>query len=454
MTRFAHSLSIILTLFLTSTFLPAHAQMIDGTVATVGTRSILLSDVEMELVRAKMQEGIAPEVSSCAVLENLLIHHLLLDQADLDSLPSYDDGAAQEVDQRIAYFVQQLGSEQELERQYGRPLKDIKRDMQRLIGEQRRANQARSEVISKVHVTPSQVREFYRSQPKDSLPIVPESYIFRHLIMEPISSDEAEYQVRERLLELRERILKGERFSTLAVAYSEDRSSAVKGGEMGFLPRESFVKPFGDAAFALQEGQVSQIVKTEFGYHIIQMVGKRGNMVNVRHILMKPTYTTDVIQATIARLDSIRNLIAQDSISFELACLQFSDDKDSRLNGGLAVNQFTGGVAFEKETMIPVDYYAVRKLSPGEMSEPYESRDKLGNSIVKIVWLERMIPTHRMNLEEDYAELQELARKAREREVFAQWLHQKQEEIFLRIDSRYKDCNFELPFWRSKVASE
>ena len=430
----------------------AHAQLVDGTVATVGTRMILRSDLEMELLRMKMQGNTTTAADICPVLENLLIHDLLLDQADLDSVTTDLGRVNQEVDQRISYFIMQTGSEAELERQYGRSIRDIKREMRELIGEQQRAEHVRSQLVKGVKITPSAVEAFYRKQVPDSLPTVPERYVLRQIVLNPISSADAEYAVKERLIGLRERILKGERFSTLAMAYSEDRSSAAKGGEMDYLPRESFVKAFADVAFSLQDGQVSQIVKTEYGYHIIQMVGRKGNMAKVRHILLKPNYTSDVIASTVARLDSVRTLVLNDSITFEDAAAMYSDDKDTRLNGGLMTDQQSGAAKLQKETMVPVDYYEVRKLKDGQISPAFESRDRLGNVVVKIIKLERTIPTHRVNLTEDYADVQQLAKRQEEQKLMARWIQRKQQSIYMRIDKKFSDCKFQYPYWKEKMA--
>ena len=431
--------------------LPAVAQLLDGTIANVGTRQLLYSDVEMEMVRARMQNVQLQKNSACGVLESLLIHYMLLDQADLDSIPQPSLENSQEIEQRLSHFVQQAGSEEALEKQYGRSIKEIREEMAQLLGEQRRSEQARAKVIDKVLVTPSEVQEFFRAQPQVSLQMLPEQFVYRQLVLSPVAATEAEFQVKEKLLNLRERILKGERFSTLAVAYSEDRGSAIKGGEMGYMPREGFVKPFADAAFALGDGQVSPIVKTEYGYHLIQMVGKKGKLANVRHILMRPTYSTDEIAKTSARLDSIKQLVSKDSLSFAEACLKYSDDKDTRLNGGYALNPQNGGTALDKEVILPIDYYALKELKEGEMSAPFESRDRLGNVVVKVIRLERIIPPHRMNLKEDYALVQNLAKSQKETKVFDQWLEKKQKNMYIWIDSRYADCPFKYAFWKTKM---
>ncbi len=426
-------------------------ELVDGVVATVGTHPVFLSDVEMEIARARMQGG-GPAPSRCEVLESVLIHNLFLDQADLDSIPSNATGESPETDRRIAYFIQQAGGEAGLEKAYGRPIQQIRKDLQKMLDEQQRTSQVRQSVVRDVQVTPSEVRAFYAGEPRDSLPMMPVSYIYRQLVLDPTDKSLADYEVRERLLKLRGRIIKGERFSTLAVAYSEDRGSAIKGGEMGYLPKESFVKPFADAAASLREGQVSNIVKTEYGYHIIQMIGRKDKLINVRHILLKPSYTSEMIARTSQRLDSIRGLLS-DSLTFAQACERYSQDKDTKMNGGYAVNPMAGGLRFEKEAILPVDFYALQELKEGQVSRPYESRDRLGNAVVKMVQLERIIPAHRVNLELDYDRVQELAKQRKERKVLEEWIGKKVGRTYIHIDPEYKSCRFERSAWTPKFES-
>ena len=422
-------------------------QRIDGTVAQVGTRVVLQSDVEMELMRMRMQGVPVNANSRCEVLESLLLKNVLLDQADLDSVVVKSSEVDAEVDRRIQYFLQQVGGETELVKQYGKPIREIRSELATMLTDQRRAERVRASGVGDVKVTPSQVKNFYAHVVPDSLPLMPESFIYRQLVMQPVSSDNATYEVKERLLALRQRILQGERFATLAMAYSEDRASAARGGEMGYMPKESFVKPFADAAFALQDGQVSQIVETEYGFQIIQMIGKKGKTANVRHILLKPHYTAAMIRGAEAKLDSIRAEVMADSLSFEQACYRYSTDKETRLNGGVSINPMRGGMKLDKEAMVPTDYYEVRALAPGDVSKPFESRDARGNVVVKLVQLVRRIPMHRATLEEDYDVVQNLAKEEKERSLFEEWLAKKIKTVYVSIDPEFENCTFQRDYW-------
>lgn len=421
--------------------------VIDQVVAVVSGERILLSDIEQEVMRMKMQGATESEYDKCSILEQILIQKLLLTQAKIDSLTVNDASVEMEIDRRLRYFINQIGSEKALENYFKKPLYEIKDDLRELISEQQLTQQMRQKIVDKVKITPSEVKTFYKKIPSDSLPQIPELYELQQIMIFPPSTSEAKYQVREKLLEIRERVLKGERFSTLAVAYSEDRASAIKGGELGLRSRDELVKAFADVAFTLKEGQVSQIVETEYGFHILQMIESKDDKVNVRHILMKPQYSSDMMSQAIGKLDSISNLIKSDSINFERAAMRFSEDKKSNLNGGLVINPFTNTSFFEKDHMQPSDYYVVRELKVGEMSTPFESRDEHANVVFKLFKLKRIVNAHRANIKDDYDIIQNMAKQSMENEILQDWMQKKQKATFIRIDKSYRSCSFESKGW-------
>ena len=329
--------------------------VIDQVVAVVGDEMIMLSDIEQEAMRQKMQGYTSEGDIKCETLEQLMIQKLLLDQAKIDSLTTNEIGVEREVEQRLRYFLSQMGNEAALEKYFNKAMYEIRSDLRDIIRQQQLTEQMRSKIVENVKVTPSEISKLFKTIPSDSLPIIPEQYMLKQIMINPPAATDAKFLVKEKLLELRQRILNGERFSTLAVIYSEDRGSAAKGGELGFRSREELVKSFADAAFNLKEGQVSSIVESEYGFHIIQMIEKRDNQVNVRHILMKPTYTTEMTAAAQQKLDSIANLIKLDSLTFEGAALRFSEDKKTRLNGGIMVNPQSGTSLFQKDQLAPAD---------------------------------------------------------------------------------------------------
>lgn len=421
--------------------------VIDQVVATVGGERILFSDIEQELLRMKMQGAISGENDRCQMFEQMLIHKLLVTQAKIDSIEVNPASVDAEIDRRLKYFIDQIGSEKALENYFNKPMYEIRDDLREVIEEQQLSQQMRQKIVDKVKVTPSEVKSFYKNTPTDSLPKIPEQYELLQIMIFPPSSAEAKFQVKEKLLEIRERILKGERFSTLAVAYSEDRASAIRGGELGFRSREELVKAFADVAFGLKEGQVSQIVETEYGYHIIQMIESKGDKVNVRHILMKPQFSSDMTAQAIAKLDSIATLIKSDSIKFEYAAMRFSEDKKSNLNGGLVINPYTNTSLFEKEHLQPSDFYVIRDLKVDEMSAPFESRDDHANVVFKIVKIKRIVKAHTANIKEDYDVIQGLAKQSMESDILKEWIEKKQKVTFIRIDPSFKSCKFESKGW-------
>ena len=422
-------------------------QVIDQILAVVGNEKILLSDIEQEVLRMKMQ-GFMPEGDvKCEVFEDLLIHKLLLHHARLDSIPVNSNYVEGEMERRIRFFTNQVGSEAALEKYFNKTIFQIKDDLRQAITEAQLTQQMQEKIVDKAMVTPTEVKRFFRNIPNDSLPTIPEQFEYRQIVLYPPASAEAKYQVREKLLDIRERILKGERFATLAVAYSEDRASATRGGELGFRSREELVKSFADVAFNLKEGQVSQIVETEYGFHLIQMIEKRGEQVNVRHILLKPTFTSDMLQQSHDKLDSIAHLINSDSLAFSRAAQIFSQDEKTRLSGGLVINQQKGTSLFEKEQLNPADFYIIRNLKVGQVSEPFESRDVHANVVHKIIVITRIIPQHKATLNDDYAIIQSMAKMQKQQELFLQWIKNNVKKTYIRIDPSFRNCDFELKEW-------
>lgn len=421
--------------------------VIDQVVAVVGSERILLSDIEQELLRMKMQGTMSGGNDRCQLFEQMLTHKLLVTQAKIDSIDTNLASIDSEIERRLKYFINQIGSEKALESYFNKPMYEIRGDLREVIEEQQLAQQMRQKIVDKVQVTPSEVRSFYRNTPTDSLPKIPEQYELQQVLIFPPSSAEAKFQVKERLLEIRERILKGERFATLAVAYSEDRASAIRGGELGFRSREELVQAFADVAFTLKEGQVSQIVETEYGFHIIQMIEAKGDRVNVRHILMKPQFSSDMTAQAIAKLDSIATLIKADSTTFELAAMRFSEDKKSNLNGGLVINPYTNTSLFEKEHLQPSDFYILKELKVGEMSAPFESRDEHANVVFKIVKIKRIVQAHTASIKEDYSVIQELAKRGMEDDILKDWVEKKQRVTFIRVQPSFKSCPFKSKGW-------
>ncbi|NJK86141.1 MAG: hypothetical protein HC906_09385 [Bacteroidales bacterium] len=296
-------------------------------------------------------------------------------------------------------------------------------------------------------ITPSEVKSFFRDIPPDSLPYINSQVEISQIILYPPSSEEAMLEVREKLLNLRQRIIDGESFATLAVLYSEDPGSSAKGGDIGFTSKGELDPEYAKAAFALKAGQISKIVESEFGFHIIQLIERQGDRVHTRHILMKPKISFEEKAKTKERLDSIVALIKDDSIKFSEAALIYSMDEDTRLNGGQLVNPETGNSYFELDQFNTRDYIVINNLSPGKVSEPYETTDARGKTIYKAVMLQSRSNPHVANVKEDYSLFKRVALQEKENEIVMNWIKEKIKTTYVRVDDKYKNCSFNLTGW-------
>ncbi len=441
--------AFILPLLLISLVLPLTAQngLIDKVVAVVGGEMILNSDVESEVMMMRVQGVVSDKNLKCEVFENLLLQKLLLAQARIDSLKAEDAMVDEQIERRVRMIVSQLGGEKAAEEYFKKPIFKLKQDWREPIREQILTQLMQQKLMKDASISPSDVERFYKKTPKDSFPVIPDQYTIRQIVVTPPSID-ARFEVKEQLLALRERVLNGEKFSMLAILYSEDPASAKRGGELGLMSSQDFVPAFADAAMALKPGQVSQIVETEYGYHIIQLINKEGkDMFNARHILLKPKFDSDKRQTAFAKLDSVADLIRKDSITFAKAALYYSTDFKSNLNGGLVINEQTMSSRFEKDQLDPADYNILRSMKPGDISRPFEALDKKGQTQYKILLLETLIPSHTANITDDYNVIQMIAKQSRQQENLNKWITQKQAYTYLRIDPLYTGCDFERKGW-------
>ncbi|MDR3180482.1 MAG: peptidylprolyl isomerase [Prevotellaceae bacterium] len=439
-------MKLLLFTFCFGTALSAQNGLIDKVAAVVGSEMILYSDVESEVMMMRVQGVVSDKNIRCEVFENMLLQKLLLAQARIDSLQADDATVEEQLDRRLRMIMTQLGGEKATEEYFKKPIFKLKQDWQEPVREQILTQLMQMKLMKDAPISPADVDRFYKNTPKDSLPIIPDQYLIRQIVINPPAGN-AKFEVREQLLALRERIMNGEKFSTLAVLYSED-PSARRGGELGLMSAQNFVPAFADAALSLKPGQVSQIVETEYGFHIIQLISKEGSdMFNCRHILMKPKYDSDKRLASFNTLDSIADLVRKDSMTFAVAAQRFSQDFTTNLNGGLVVNENTLSPYFEKDMLNPSDYNMLRNMKPGDISAPFEATDKKGNIQYKIIQLEKLIPAHTANITDDYTVIQDIAKQGRRMEGLNEWIKQKQIYTYIRIDPLFEDCTFQRQGW-------
>ncbi|MBQ1989546.1 MAG: peptidylprolyl isomerase [Rikenellaceae bacterium] len=441
----------------------AQQVIVDKIVAVVGNSAIYYSDVVATAERLTQQRREMGYTSDRdphnEALEQLMLQKLLYHQSQIDSVDVSRAEVAIQVENVIQDMIAEAGSIGALEAKEHKAVFDIRETMTQDYVEVQSAQEMQRTVQSKVTITPGEVEHFFKSQPKDSLPIVPEQYVYAHITKFPSSMDEAKRRVKERLLDMRERIIAGKAsFSTLARMYSED-GAAVRGGELEPMALEGFVKPFADALEKLKPDQISEVVETEFGFHIIQGIEKLpNNTYRCRHILIRPYYTPSELAESDNILDSLANLIRSDSITFEKAALEHSDDVYSKQNGGLVSNHdileaqqaYQASLTqtkFYKEYLMPADYNALRRLKKGEVSNAYQTTDMKNNQLSKIVKLVDVIPSHTATLDEDYLMIEEAALEHKKRAEYNKWLEGKIEAMYIRIEPEFREGEWEYKGW-------
>lgn len=435
---------LILTALLTLTGFNARSQeqVIDEVVAVVGSNYVLQSDIEAQYIQFRMQGGISDaRATRCQILEDLLFHKLLLNQAELDSVQVTDEQIEQTMDARFRYYIQQFGSQEKLEQFYKKSLVEIREEFRGLVKDQLMEDEVQQKIVKDIKVTPSEVRAFFNNLPKDSIPMIETEYEIGQIVREPAINKEELDATRERLKSLRDRILNGESFKTLAVLYSEDPGSAKKGGEIGFVGRGQLFPEYEATAFGLKKGEISDIIKTQAGYHIIQLIERRGEQINTRHILLVPKVSDADIQKASRLLDSIAGLIRDKQMTFEDAALKYSDDP-GKINGASMVNPVTGNTRFQANQLDPKIFFIIDKLQPGEISRPVVMTNDEGKQTLNLYYLKSRTEPHRANLKDDYSTIQEWALAKKNADVINKWIADKISSTYFRINDAYKDCNF------------
>ena len=447
---------------LSFTALPLSAQkysggVIDKTIAVVGGEAVTISDLESEVQMQKAQGFSSDRNMRCDLLEQIMESKLFLMQARLDSLTVNQDMVAGQRSQRIDQFRTVLGGDEEVEKYFGKPLFRLRQEWRKTLEELSLTQQEQAQVVNGVpELTPSDVKNYIDTVDKEDLPMVPIKYQLSEICIYP-DREAANLAVKEKLLALRERIINGEKFATLARIYSEDPGSARKGGELGMASKSIFWPVFSDAAMALKPGVISQIVETPDGFHIIEVLDKRGDMFNARHILMKPRYTQEDREKGFAVLDSLRTEILNDRIPFPLAARFYSQDPATRTNGGQMSDPMTGSSYFEIDQLKPQDYAAIKDLKEGEISEPVESLDnegREGNTVYKIIKVDKIIDAHTATFTNDYSQLIDQVKRQLQMEALDDFLNDKIKTTYIVIDPMFKDCEFNRPGWATKFREE
>ncbi len=432
-------------------------QVVDKTVAVVGGEMIPISEIESEIQMRRAQGMSSDRNMRCELLESMLESKLLLMQARVDSLTVNMDMVEGELTQQIDRVRTQLGGDEEVEKYFGKPIYKLRNEWRKQFEDMSLTQQEQTQIASKVaDLTPYEVKQYLDTASVDDLPMVPEKYQLSQICIYP-DREAAKLAVKEKLLSLRERIINGEKFSTLARIYSEDPGSARKGGELGMASKTIFWPAFSDAAMALKPGMISQIVETPDGFHIIEVLEKKGDMFNARHILIKPQYTQEDQEKAFKTLDSLRTEINNKAVTFQLAAAFYSQDPATRTNGGQMCDPNTGSSYFEKDQLKPADYLAIKALKVGEISEPVSSLDnegRSGNTVYKIIRVDKILPAHPATFENDFSELQAMVKSRKQHEAIGKFIDKKISETYIVIDPLFADCDFSRPGWKEKIAKE
>lgn len=441
---------LIITLSLLFGLMSIQAQdnVIDEVIAVVGADPILKSEIEEQFKRMQAQGVAYSGDLKCKLLEDRMIQKLLLNQAKLDSIEVSESSIIERVDAQINYFISQIGSKEKLEEYFDKSTIQLKEDLREVLREDEMTRQMQSKLTESITTTPSEIRKFFNTLPEDSIPIIPAQYEVEKIEVKPkIDQDEIE-RVKAQLREYRERVNNGFDFSTLAILYSQDKLSARRGGELGLMGRGQLVPEFANVAFNLRDpDKVSKVVQTEYGFHIMQLIERTGNRVNVRHILLKPQVSDEARKNSILRLDSISDFIKNGKYTFEKAALYYSQDESTRSNGGLMANPATGASKFEITQLPPEIAKVIQSLPVDSISEPFKMLNDREQELYMIVKVKFKTDAHKANLRDDYQVLKDQVLATKKSEKLKEWVLEQQLDTYISIDEKWRNCEFEYPGW-------
>jgi peptidyl-prolyl cis-trans isomerase SurA len=428
--------------------------IIDEIVWVVGDEAILKSEVEEYRKELLMQNQRIDGDPYCFIPEQLAVNKLFLDQAKLDSINVEEGEVNRIAELYINEYIANIGSAEKVEEYFQKDMSSIREDTRRMVRESQLIQGVQQKRFGEVNLSPSEIRTFYNKLSPDSIPFIPTTVEVQIITANPTVPLSEIDAVKARLRDFTEQITSGKAdFSTLALLYSEDPASAVRGGELGFSDRSSFVPEFASVAFSLNDpNKVSNIVETEYGFHIIQLIERRGDRANFRHILLKPKVPKEELDKALLRLDSVKTAIEEKKFTFEEAATFLSDDKDTRNNKGIMVNSnrqsnYYGTSRFQLDELNQDIANVIGNMKVGEISDPFIMLNKNGKQVAAIVKVTNRIEGHKANLNNDYQIIKTLAENARRQEIIDQWLREKIKNTYVRIDPAWKNCDFKYPGW-------
>ncbi len=427
--------------------------VVDQVMAVVGSKIILHSDIEKQYVQYLAQGAETGEVTKCQIFDQLLLQKLMLNQADIDSVKVTESQVDGELDRRMRFYIKQIGSEEKLEEYFHTTIRELKAELRDMIREQLVVQSMQSTITKDVVATPSNVREFFESIHPDSVPYIDAEMEVGQIVRKPPVSDTERKLVKLKLEEYRTKIMAGEDFAIYAALYSEDKSTAKKGGELGMFERGTMVPEFEAAAFNLKSGEVSPIIETKFGFHILQLIERRADQINVRHILLQPQTDDKDLYKAYGLLDSLRIQIQAGTISFEDAAQKFSDDEETRNNGGLLINPETGTSRLSPDKMDRLLFFQVDSMALNMVSMPLGMATAEGKQAYRIVMVKSKNPPHKANLRDDYQRIQEVALQTKQNEMLGKWVENKRLSTYIHFNKTIDGCDI-LKQWSTEDSTK
>lgn len=443
------SLLVLGTIISGQTISNAQDKVIDQIVAVVGSNPILKSDIENSAIEMQARGVTSQGDAKCEILEQLLEQKLLLAEAELDTLIIVTDNQInQQMDRRMNYFIENIGSEKEVEKYFNKSIVQLKAEMSETIKESLKTEQMQAKIIEKVTATPSEVRQFFRQLPSKDIPTIGSQLEYAQITVLPVITEKEDLEVKAKLRDFKKRVENGDNFATLAIMYSEDPGSARNGGEMDYVGRAMLDQAFATEAFNLKPNQISKVVKSEFGYHIIQLIDRKGEKIKCRHILLRAKVDPAELERAKNRVDSIADFVRKGKMTWEQATYLYSSDKSTRNNGGLVTSQRNGSSKFEVAELDPDVSKVITEMNIGETSKPFLTIDDKQRQVYKVVKLINKTTAHQANLQEDYQTLSEMFLAKKKEEVYRKWIAKQQAKTYIHVDDSYANCNFKLKSWK------
>lgn len=423
-------------------------QTIDKVVAVVGSKIILHSDIEKQYVQFLAQGGTETSDVRCTILDQLILQKLMINQAAIDSVNVSDNQVEGELDRRMRFYIKQIGSEEKLEDYFHTSIRQLKAEFRETIKEQLLVQTMQSKIGKDISASPNDVKAYFESIPSDSLPYIDAEMEIAQIVRKPTVSPAARLAVKNQLEEYRKKITDGTGdFAVLAALYSKDPGSAKKGGELGFFERGSMVPEFEATAFKLKPGEVSQVIETKYGFHILQLIERRGDQINIRHILLQPEIDNAALMNCVNQLDSLSHQINAFTISFEDAAQKFSDDEETRNNGGLMINPETNTTKLSPDKIDRLLFFQVDSMKIGRVSSSLIMNSTDGKTAYRIVMLKSRTTPHKANLKDDYQKIQEIATSEKQNKALSDWVAKKTKTTFIQFNDNDISCDL-LKHWK------